>query len=198
MVIKYPDRDSADDQTKYWCNEWQWNYWFRSNNIVRFITQKLSYLKSCNTSPTNSRSAACYRPPFVWYRGVKSENALGDLRTISAKKSSGGNFYNTLSSRTGKRFLKALIASTLEGKTQFTDAFRMLGIKKPLYSMSRPGVWDCTMKYLLDNNVFIAANNLHYGLDFCQAFWERLIISNSQRNLFSIAWMSAREFRIGY
>ncbi len=36
----------------------------------------------------------------------------------------------TLSARTGKRFVKALVASTLEGQTQFTDAFRMLGIKK--------------------------------------------------------------------
>ena len=27
------------------------------------------------------------------------------------------------------------------------------------------------MAYLLDANVFIAVNNLHYGLDFCPAFW---------------------------
>ena len=25
--------------------------------------------------------------------------------------------------------------------------------------------------YLLDANVFIQAKNLHYGLDFCPAFW---------------------------
>lgn len=28
------------------------------------------------------------------------------------------------------------------------------------------------MKYLLDANVFIQAKNLHYGLDFCPAFWD--------------------------
>lgn len=33
------------------------------------------------------------------------------------------------------------------------------------------------MKYLLDTNVFIQANNLHYGLDFCPAFWEWLLIN---------------------
>ena len=27
------------------------------------------------------------------------------------------------------------------------------------------------MAYLLDANVFIQAKNLHYGLDFCPAFW---------------------------
>jgi hypothetical protein len=28
------------------------------------------------------------------------------------------------------------------------------------------------MAYLLDANVFIQAKNLHYGLDFCPAFWD--------------------------
>ena len=42
------------------------------------------------------------------------------------------------------------------------------------------------MKYLLDANVFMAANNLHYGLDFCPAFWDWLIVSNAQRKVFSI------------
>ena len=42
------------------------------------------------------------------------------------------------------------------------------------------------MKYLLDANVFMAANNLHYGLDFCPAFWEWLIMSNAQLKVFSI------------
>ena len=30
------------------------------------------------------------------------------------------------------------------------------------------------MAYLLDANVFIAAKNLHYGFDFCPAFWDWL------------------------
>ena len=55
---------------------------------------------------------------------------LERVKALSARESSGGDFYNTLSTRTGKRFVKALVASTLEGQTQFTDAFRMLDIKK--------------------------------------------------------------------
>ena len=31
------------------------------------------------------------------------------------------------------------------------------------------------MSYLLDADVFIRAKNLHYGLDFCPAFWEWLV-----------------------
>lgn len=42
------------------------------------------------------------------------------------------------------------------------------------------------MAYLLDANVFIQAKNLHYGLDFCPAFWEWLIAQNTKRRVFSI------------
>ncbi len=42
------------------------------------------------------------------------------------------------------------------------------------------------MTYLLDANVFIQAKNLHYGLDFCPAFWEWLIESNATGKVFSI------------
>ena len=40
--------------------------------------------------------------------------------------------------------------------------------------------------YLLDANVFIQAKNLHYGLDFCPAFWDWLIKNNSDKRVFSI------------
>ena len=42
------------------------------------------------------------------------------------------------------------------------------------------------MAYLLDANVFIQAKNLHYGLDFCPAFWDWLIAANAANRVFSI------------
>jgi len=42
------------------------------------------------------------------------------------------------------------------------------------------------MAYLLDADVFIRAKNLHYGLDFCPAFWEWLVRENAAGRLFSI------------
>lgn len=42
------------------------------------------------------------------------------------------------------------------------------------------------MAYLLDANVFIQAKNLHYGLDFCPAFWDWLLRQNAAKNVFSI------------
>ena len=41
-------------------------------------------------------------------------------------------------------------------------------------------------RYLLDANVFIQAKNLHYGLDFCPAFWEWLVDRNGVGQVASI------------
>jgi len=40
--------------------------------------------------------------------------------------------------------------------------------------------------YLLDANVFIQAKNLHYGLDFCPAFWQWLLDNHAAGRVFSI------------
>jgi hypothetical protein len=42
------------------------------------------------------------------------------------------------------------------------------------------------MAYLLDANVFIQAKNLHYGMDFCPAFWDWLVAENAAGRVFSI------------
>lgn len=42
------------------------------------------------------------------------------------------------------------------------------------------------MTYLLDANVFIQAKNLHYGFDFCPAFWDWLIASNASGRVYSV------------
>jgi Zn-dependent peptidase ImmA (M78 family) len=54
-----------------------------------------------------------------------------ELRRLRAvPKGSGGDFYLTLGARVSKRFARALVASTLEGRTGYTETFRMLGLKK--------------------------------------------------------------------
>jgi len=42
------------------------------------------------------------------------------------------------------------------------------------------------VRYLLDANVFIQAKNLHYGLDFCPAFWDWLVQNAESGTVFSI------------
>lgn len=51
-------------------------------------------------------------------------------RLASIVKGAGGDFYLTTAARVSKRFARALVESTLEGRTLYRDAFRMLGIAK--------------------------------------------------------------------
>ncbi len=46
------------------------------------------------------------------------------------------------------------------------------------------------MAYLLDANVFMSAKNLHYGFDFCPAFWDWLIFEIQQGAVFSVEKVS--------
>lgn len=56
----------------------------------------------------------------------------GELERLKrlAPTGPGGDFYNTLGAHVGKRLARAVIVSTLEGQTPFTDAFRLLGVRK--------------------------------------------------------------------
>ena len=56
------------------------------------------------------------------------EEELARLRGMP--RGSGGNFYLTLPARVSKRFARAMVTSTLEGRTSFTESFRLLGVKK--------------------------------------------------------------------
>ncbi len=42
------------------------------------------------------------------------------------------------------------------------------------------------MACLLDADIFIGAKNLHYGFDFCPAFWKWLDTANAEKRVFSI------------
>ncbi len=52
------------------------------------------------------------------------------LVAIMRSKSGGGDYYRTTASRVSHRFTRAIVTSALEGRSTFTEAFRLLGCKK--------------------------------------------------------------------
>ena len=71
--------------------------------------------------------AGVINQPTLW-QNYREE--LARIRALDRRESGGGDFYRTLGARTGKRFARAVLSSTLEGHTLFQDAFRMLGVRK--------------------------------------------------------------------
>jgi len=51
-------------------------------------------------------------------------------RLTSILRTSGGDFYLTTAARVSKRFARAVVTSTWEGRASFTEAFHLLGFKK--------------------------------------------------------------------
>ena len=58
-------------------------------------------------------------------------NEVRRLRKVrDSRGDSGGNFYLSVGARASKRFARALVVSTLEGRTSYSESFRLLGVKK--------------------------------------------------------------------
>lgn len=51
-------------------------------------------------------------------------------RLMSIPRSAGGSFYLTTAARVSRRFARAVVTSTWEGRSTFTEALRLLGFKK--------------------------------------------------------------------
>jgi Zn-dependent peptidase ImmA (M78 family) len=69
-------------------------------------------------------AARLSKPEF--FRAYQEEVA----RIAAIAKGAGGDFYRTTIARVSRRFARALFECTLEGRTLYRDAFRMLGITK--------------------------------------------------------------------
>lgn len=71
---------------------------------------------------------------FYTYQEFRNiyQQELEKLQSLQreSKPKGGGDFYRSLNVKVSPQFLQALVSSTLEGKTLFRDALRLLSIKK--------------------------------------------------------------------
>jgi len=129
-------RVMPDQDTEIWCNQ------VAAEFLVPMDILRAEVRKGAAVQDETNRLARRFKvSTLVILRRVHDAGVLSKAayfraydeelsRLLSIDRGSGGNFYLTQAARAGKRFSRALIASTLEGQTLFRDAFRMLGISK--------------------------------------------------------------------
>lgn len=127
---------SPSNRIEKWCNR------VAAEILAPLAAVRDEYRQTDDLADEVGRLARCFKVSTlvilrrIYDAGHLTEKELWtayreELKRLQAiPKGSGGNFYWTQSTRLSKRFAGALVSSTLEGHTSFTEAFRMLGIKK--------------------------------------------------------------------
>ena len=125
-----------EDRMERWCNQ------VAAELLVPLEVLQADYHRRADVRTETDRLARCFKvSTLVILRRIHDadgltraelwrayEEELARLRALP--KGSGGDFYLTLGARASKRFARALVVSTLEGRSSFTEAFRLLGFKK--------------------------------------------------------------------
>ena len=94
------------------------------------LSAEVSRLGATFQSEHTSRPAKSVRLGSALDREAFEAAYWGELDRLATVSQGGGNFHPTLRMRVGRRFGKALVDSTLGGRTSFTESFRLLGIRK--------------------------------------------------------------------
>ena len=133
QVVRWPERE-----IEVWCNAVAAEFLmplksirkeYRPNEVLEDEMQRLARQFKVSTLVVLRRifDLGAIDREILWQVYTAE---LDRLRQLDRRGSGGGDFYRTLGSRVSKRFVRAVIGSTLEGQTLFRDAFRLLGIKK--------------------------------------------------------------------
>lgn len=127
---------SPSNEVEVWCNR------VAAELLVPLATFHEEYQLKAALRAELDRLARCFKvSTLVILRRIRDAGGLTadqfwreyrrELERLRAiPKGDGGNFCFTLGARASKRFARALIVRTLEGQSSFTEAFRLLGLKK--------------------------------------------------------------------
>jgi Zn-dependent peptidase ImmA (M78 family) len=125
-----------DQETERWCNR------IAAELLVPLDLLRAEYDRHSELRGELARLARRFKvSTLVILRRIHDAGGLtrADLRSAyddelarlrEMPRGSGGDFYLTLPARVSKRFARALVVSTLEGRTSFTESFRLLGVRK--------------------------------------------------------------------
>jgi Zn-dependent peptidase ImmA (M78 family) len=129
-------RVEPDQATERWCNR------VAAELLVPMDLLRAEYVTGAPLCDELDRLARRFKvSTLVILRRIHDSGGLGRAefwaaydaelaRLLSFSKGSGGNFYSNVGARVSKRLARALVVSTLEGRTAFTESFRLLGVKK--------------------------------------------------------------------
>ncbi|MBZ5500244.1 MAG: XRE family transcriptional regulator [Acidobacteriia bacterium] len=125
-----------EDEVESWCNR------VAAEFLVPLAILEREYQKNAELGTEVGRLARQFKvSSLVILRRIYDAGGLTrerfwheyneeSARLLAIPRASGGNFYLTQAARVSKRFARALVVSTLEGRSSFTEAFRLLGFKK--------------------------------------------------------------------
>jgi len=127
---------SPSNDVEVWCNQ------VAAELLVPLAILRDEYRRSSNLREEIDRLARRFKvSTLVVLRRIHDASGITqsqywqaygeELERLRAMpKSSGGDFYLTQAARVSKRFARALVVSTLEGRTLHRDAFHLLGFSK--------------------------------------------------------------------
>lgn len=126
----------VDERTERWCNR------VAAELLVPLAIIRKEFQPEANLQAEIERLARRFKvSSLVVLRRIYDIGSLSYVemqaayqdeleRILAIARRAGGDFYVNQGARLSKRFARALIASTLEGKTLHRDAFRMLGLAR--------------------------------------------------------------------
>ena len=139
-AVSRPDLAELDDavRSERWCNQ------VAAELLVPAASLRKTYQRQADLTTELDRLAKFYKvSTLVVLRRIADtalmertryreayDAELARVMELAGERTSGGSFYNTTPVRVSKRFARALISDTLEGRTSHRDAFRLLGSKK--------------------------------------------------------------------